>query len=594
MKMINLRSLLAAFAAFFIAGSAAAQTAGTVTNHAFAIGKGAGQTGFTSLLCASTQIAIGQSAANPACYALTGDVTMNASGVTAIGAGKVTNAMLAGSIAASKLVGTDIATVGTVTAGTWQATPVTVAYGGTGATTAANARANLGVAIGSNVQAWDADLDCLAALSTTGIVARTGAGTCATRTVTAPAAGITVSNGDGVAGNPTLALANDLAALEGLSGTGFAVRTGTDSWAQRSISGTAAEIAVSNGDGVSGNPVLSLPSALTFTGKTVTGGTFASPQINTPTGIVKGDVGLGNVDNTSDATKWSAAATLTNKTINCANNTCTVRLPNDVTGALQAANFPALTGDVTTSAGSLATSIGAGKVTSSMLNADVYSTAHTWSAVQTFNSPVINTPTGIVKGDVGLGNVDNTSDAAKNAAMATLANKTVAAPILTGMVDLQGTIKRTGIATPAQITSDQNDYNPSSSVCVSDTLILSSNASRNITGLAGGVSGCEVLLVNTGSNPIILKDSDAGSTASNRFSFGGDITLAANQTARLFYQAGSVNKWRNTGGSGSGSGGGGSGTVTSVSPGNGMNFSTITTSGQVNVAFYRFFMLGGM
>lgn len=594
MMMNRLRVLLAAFAAFFIAGSAAAQTAGTVTNHAFAIGKGAGQTGFTSLLCASTQIAIGQSAANPACYALTGDVTMNASGVTAIGAGKVTNAMLAGSIAASKLVGTDIATVGTVTAGTWQATPVTVAYGGTGATTAANARANLGVAIGTNVQAWDADLDCLAALSTSGIAARTGAGTCATRTVTAPAAGITVSNGDGVAGNPTLALANDLAALEGLSGTGFAVRTGTDSWAQRSISGTAAEIAVSNGDGVSGNPVLSLPSALTFTGKTVTGGTFASPQINTPTGIVKGDVGLGNVDNTSDATKWSAAATLTNKTINCANNTCTVRLPNDVTGALQAANFPALTGDVTTSAGSLATSIGAGKVTSSMLNADVYSTAHTWSAVQTFNSPVINTPTGIVKGDVGLGNVDNTSDAAKNAAAVTLANKTVAAPILTGMVDLQGTIKRTGIATPAQITSDQNDYNPSSSVCVSDTLILSSNASRNITGLAGGVSGCEVLLVNTGSNPIILKDSDAGSTASNRFSFGGDITLAANQTARLFYQAGSVNKWRNTGGSGSGSGGGGSGTVTSVSPGNGMNFSTITTSGQVNVAFYRFFMLGGM
>lgn len=594
MMMNRLRVLLAAFAAFFIAGSAAAQTAGTVTNHAFAIGKGAGQSGFTSLLCASTQIAIGQSAANPACYALTGDVTMNASGVTAIGAGKVTNTMLAGSIAASKLVGTDIATVGTITSGTWQATPVAVAYGGTGATTAANARANLGVAIGSNVQAWDADLDCLAALSTSGIAARTGSGSCATRTVTAPAAGITVSNGDGVAGNPTLALANDLAALEGLSGTGFAVRTGADAWAQRTITGTTNEIAVSNGDGVSGNPTLSLPSALTFAGKTVTGGTFASPQINSPTGIVKGDVGLGNVDNTSDATKNAATATLTNKTLDCASNTCTVRLPNDVTGALQAANFPALTGDVTTSAGSLATSIGAGKVTSSMLNADVYSTAHTWSAVQTFNSPVINTPTGIVKGDVGLGNVDNTSDAAKNAAAVTLANKTVAAPILTGMVELQGTIKRTGIATPAQITSDQNDYNPSSSVCVSDTLMLSSNASRNITGLAGGVSGCEVLLVNTGSNPIILKDSDAGSTASNRFSFGGDITLAANQTARLFYQAGSVNKWRNTGGSGSGSGGGGSGTVTSVSPGNGMNFSTITTSGQVNVAFYRFFMLGGM
>lgn len=46
-----------------------------------------------------------------------------------------------------------------------------------------------------------------------------------------------------------------------------------------------------------------------------------SPNIITPTGIVKGDVGLGNVDNTSDATKNSAVATLTNKTIDGDDNT---------------------------------------------------------------------------------------------------------------------------------------------------------------------------------------------------------------------------------------------------------------------------------
>ncbi|HSX52819.1 MAG TPA: hypothetical protein VLF90_00390 [Patescibacteria group bacterium] len=50
-----------------------------------------------------------------------------------IGSGKVTNAQLAGSIAASKLVGTDIATVGTVTAGTWTSTKIGLAYGGTNA-----------------------------------------------------------------------------------------------------------------------------------------------------------------------------------------------------------------------------------------------------------------------------------------------------------------------------------------------------------------------------------------------------------------------------------------------------------------------------
>jgi len=53
----------------------------------------------------------------------------------------------------------------------------------------------------------------------------------------------------------------------------------------------------------------------TSTTQTLTNKTLTSPVINTPTGIVKSDVGLGNVDNTSDATKNSATATLTNKTI---------------------------------------------------------------------------------------------------------------------------------------------------------------------------------------------------------------------------------------------------------------------------------------
>lgn len=52
----------------------------------------------------------------------------------------------------------------------------------------------------------------------------------------------------------------------------------------------------------------------------------------------------------------------------------------------------------------------------------------------TLTSPVINTPTGIVKGDVGLGNVDNTSDATKNAASVTLTNKTISSPTLSGTI----------------------------------------------------------------------------------------------------------------------------------------------------------------
>jgi hypothetical protein len=68
--------------------------------------------------------------------ALTGDVTTSGAGLaTTIGAGKVTNTMLAGSIAASKLVGTDISTVGTITSGTWNGGTIAIANGGTGSTT---------------------------------------------------------------------------------------------------------------------------------------------------------------------------------------------------------------------------------------------------------------------------------------------------------------------------------------------------------------------------------------------------------------------------------------------------------------------------
>lgn len=48
---------------------------------------------------------------------------------------------------------------------------------------------------------------------------------------------------------------------------------------------------------------------------TLTNKTLTSPVINTPTGIVKGDVGLGSVDNTSNATERAATRTLTNARI---------------------------------------------------------------------------------------------------------------------------------------------------------------------------------------------------------------------------------------------------------------------------------------
>ena len=71
-----------------------------------------------------------------------------------------------------------------------------------GSADASTARSNLGLTIGTNVQAYGAQLSAVSSVAT-GMVALTGAGTAAGRTITA-GSGISVTNGDGTAGNPTI------------------------------------------------------------------------------------------------------------------------------------------------------------------------------------------------------------------------------------------------------------------------------------------------------------------------------------------------------------------------------------------------------
>lgn len=107
------------------------------------------------------------------------------------------------------------------------------------------------------------DLAAIEALASNGIAVRTGTNAWAIRSMTQPAAGIAISNPAGTAGNFVFALSNDLLALENLSTTGFPSRTAADTWVQRTITGTAGQVTVTNGDGISGNPTVSLPAAVT-------------------------------------------------------------------------------------------------------------------------------------------------------------------------------------------------------------------------------------------------------------------------------------------------------------------------------------------
>ena len=86
-------------------------------------------------------------------------------------------------------------------------TDLAIADGGTGASTVTQARTNLGLVIGSDIQPFSNQLTALASVSSNGILIKTGTATAINRSIAAGNS-IVVTNADGVSGNPTIALSS--------------------------------------------------------------------------------------------------------------------------------------------------------------------------------------------------------------------------------------------------------------------------------------------------------------------------------------------------------------------------------------------------
>jgi hypothetical protein len=138
--------------------------------------------------------------------------------------------------------------------------------------------------------------------ASSGIIIKTSSNTIVNRSIAVSGSGIAVTNANGLAGNPTLALSGLPSVLAGISGTGFLVTAGGTTMGTATIVGTASQITVVGGNG-SSTPTISIADNAIIYGTgsiTIPNGTtgqrtgsFGAVRYNTSLGTFEGYISTG-------------------------------------------------------------------------------------------------------------------------------------------------------------------------------------------------------------------------------------------------------------------------------------------------------------
>jgi hypothetical protein len=185
-------------------------------------------------------------------------------------------------------------------------------------------RTTLGLEIGTNVQGADATLSALAAYNTNGLLTQTAADTFTGRTITGTSNRITVTNGNGVSGNPTLDIGTDVLTLTGTQAlTNKTLTDSTNNVTANGLRSATTTVGVSAATAPSAGQVLRATSGTAATWQDLSatnvsftaGGTIAATDAQTAIAEVATDAAAALASHAADATIHSSGRELAHASV---------------------------------------------------------------------------------------------------------------------------------------------------------------------------------------------------------------------------------------------------------------------------------------